>query len=115
MQNNQMLKIVNAVKINGKRFARFGKKPYLCIRNQLNKQKQVSVMKEIKEFKASVWCVFVLFAVLLGWLSYNDNPYLNAVVLPIAALAAIMAAAWLQETEFSVKGKFPNWFFNGTK
>ena len=72
-------------------------------------------MKELKEFKASVWCVFAMFALLLGWLIYYDNPCLNAVVIPIAAMVAFLLANWLQETEFKVRGRFLTRFFNGNK
>ena len=72
-------------------------------------------MKELKKFKASVWCVFAMFALLLGWLIYYDNPCLNAVVIPIAAMVAFLLANWLQETEFKVRGRFLTRFFNGNK
>ena len=72
-------------------------------------------MKELKEFKTSVWCVFAMFALLLGWLTYYDNPYLNVVVIPIAAMVVILLASWLQETEFKVRGRFLTWFFNGNR
>lgn len=72
-------------------------------------------MKELKEFKVSVWCVFAMFVLFLGWLAYYDNPYLNVVVIPIAAMVVLVLASWLQETEFKVRGRFLTWFFNGHK
>lgn len=81
--------------------------------NQTNKQ--TSVMEKLNGFKASVWCVFTMFVLLLGWLIYYDNPYLNVVVIPIAAMAVLLLVSWLQETKFKVRGRFFTWFFNGNK
>lgn len=67
-------------------------------------------MKELKEFKGSVWCVFALFAALLGWLIFRDNPYLNAIVIPCAAMVVLLTSSWLQEMEFGFTSRFGKWF-----
>ena len=70
----------------------------------------IKQIKTMKEFKGSVWCVFALFAALLGWLMFHDNPYLNAIVLPYAIMVVLLAVAWLQETEFGCTSRFGKWF-----